>query len=99
MYDVPKADENSASEADGAADERLAKEFRQQYLDDVARRQQSKKKKKQQQQGKKGQQQSRDARPATEVLRGPKLGGSRNSRAQVRNQLLKEKKEAAAAKK
>ncbi|KAI9904927.1 hypothetical protein N3K66_001456 [Trichothecium roseum] len=94
VYDVPKTDNNSASEADGAADERLAKEFRQQYLDDVARRQQSKKKKKQSKK-----QQPQNARPATEVLRGPKLGGSRNSRAQVRNQLLKEKKEAAAAKK
>ncbi|VUC20351.1 unnamed protein product, partial [Clonostachys rosea] len=86
VYDVPEASDPSPV-ADGEADERLAEEFRRQFLDDVARRRQ------QQQQKKKKPTQA--AKPGSEdVLRGPKLGGSRNQRAAVRDILLKKEKEA-----
>ncbi|CAH0049683.1 unnamed protein product [Clonostachys solani] len=86
VYDVPEASAPSPA-ADGEADERLAEEFRRQFLDDVARRRQ------QQQQRKKKPTQA--AKPGSEdVLRGPKLGGSRNQRAAVRDILLKKEKEA-----
>ncbi|CEI64101.1 hypothetical protein FVEN_g8951 [Fusarium venenatum] len=73
----------AGADQDGAADERLAEEFRQRFLEDVAERQLRKKKATNQ-----------PARPGTEeVLKGPKLGGSRNSRAQMRDLLLKREKE------
>ncbi|KAM0353528.1 hypothetical protein ACHAPU_001540 [Fusarium lateritium] len=73
----------AGADQDGAADERLAEEFRQQFLEDVAERQLRKKKAANQ-----------AARPGTEeVLKGPKLGGSRNARAQMRDLLLKKEKE------
>ncbi|KAM0503823.1 hypothetical protein ACHAP8_003065 [Fusarium lateritium] len=73
----------AGADQDGAADERLAEEFRQRFLEDVAERQLRKKKPTNQ-----------PARPGTEeVLKGPKLGGSRNSRAQMRDLLLKREKE------
>jgi hypothetical protein len=73
----------AGADQDGAADERLAEEFRQQFLEDVAERQLRKKKAA-----------SQAARPGTEeVLKGPKLGGSRNARAQMRDLLLKKEKE------
>lgn len=70
-------------DGDGDADERLAEEFRRQFMEDVAARQ-KKKKKPAQQAGKPG---------AEEVLKGPKLGGSRNVRAAVRDMLLKKERE------
>ncbi|CAH0016166.1 unnamed protein product [Clonostachys rhizophaga] len=86
VYDVSEVSAPSPA-ADGEADERLAEEFRRQFLDDVARRRQ------QQQQRKKKPTQA--AKPGSEdVLRGPKLGGSRNQRAAVRDILLKKEKEA-----
>ncbi|KAF4999273.1 hypothetical protein FGRMN_2567 [Fusarium graminum] len=73
----------AGADQDGAADERLAEEFRQQFLEDVAERQLRKKKAA-----------TQAARPGTEeVLKGPKLGGSRNARAQMRDLLLKKEKE------
>ena len=66
---------------DGAADERLAEQFRQQFLDDMAQRRKRKKPA------------TQAAKPTEEVLKGPKLGGSRNVRAQVRDILLKKEKE------
>lgn len=83
VYEVPK-DQPPASrgtDEDGAADERLAEQFRQQFLDDVAQRRQKKKK-------------QQPTKPSEDVLRGPKLGGSRNSRAAMRDLLLKKEKEA-----
>ncbi|RGP74331.1 hypothetical protein FLONG3_6110 [Fusarium longipes] len=85
LYEPTPEQSGSAVSADqdGAADERLAEEFRQQFLEDVAERQLRKKKATNQ-----------PARPGTEeVLKGPKLGGSRNSRAQMRDFLLKKEKE------
>ncbi|KAM0564381.1 hypothetical protein ACHAPJ_000594 [Fusarium lateritium] len=84
LYEPPPEQTNSTAGADqdGAADERLAEEFRQQFLEDVAERQLRKKKA------------AQTARPGTEeVLKGPKLGGSRNVRAQMRDLLLKKEKE------
>lgn len=82
VYDVPSKPSEPEPEADGAADERLAEEFRRQFLDDVAERQLKKKKT------------AQPARPGTEdVLKGPKLGGSRNVRAAMRDMLLKKEKE------
>ncbi|RSM14043.1 hypothetical protein CEP52_001655 [Fusarium oligoseptatum] len=84
VYEMPdQANKASAAEEDGAADDRLAEEFRQQFLEDVAQRQLRKKKPTNQ-----------PARPGSEdVLKGPKLGGSRNVRAQMRDLLLKKEKE------
>ncbi|KAF5982654.1 hypothetical protein FCOIX_3589 [Fusarium coicis] len=74
---------NAVADQDGAADARLAEEFRQQFLEDVAERQLRKKKATNQ-----------STRAGTEeVLKGPKLGGSRNARAQMRDILLKKEKE------
>ncbi|KAF5638289.1 uncharacterized protein FTJAE_5390 [Fusarium tjaetaba] len=74
---------NAVADQDGAADARLAEEFRQQFLEDVAERQLRKKKATNQ-----------TTRAGTEeVLKGPKLGGSRNARAQMRDLLLKKEKE------
>ncbi|KAF4345590.1 hypothetical protein FBEOM_441 [Fusarium beomiforme] len=82
----PAPEQNSGAvgaDQDGAADERLAEEFRQQFLEDVAERQLRKKKAT-----------NPTARVgAEEVLKGPKLGGSRNARAQMRDLLLKKEKE------
>ncbi|KAJ4327095.1 hypothetical protein N0V84_002483 [Fusarium piperis] len=84
VYEMPdQASKASEAEEDGAADDRLAEEFRQQFLEDVAQRQLRKKKPT-----------SQPARPGSEdVLKGPKLGGSRNVRAQMRDLLLKKEKE------
>lgn len=84
VYEMPdKVSKTSQAEEDGAADDRLAEEFRQQFLEDVAQRQLRKKKPANQ-----------PARPGAEdVLKGPKLGGSRNVRAQMRDLLLKKEKE------
>lgn len=59
----------------------MAEEFRRQFMDDMARRQQKKKP-------------VQANKPGTEdVLKGPRLGGSRNARAAVRDVLLKKEKE------
>ncbi|KAH6998134.1 hypothetical protein BKA56DRAFT_566907 [Ilyonectria sp. MPI-CAGE-AT-0026] len=85
VYEAPAEPSPLASglDEDGAADDRLAEEFRQQFLDDVAQRQLKKKKPANQ-----------PVRPGVEdVLKGPKLGGSRNVRAAMRDLLLKKEKE------
>ncbi|KAL7936050.1 hypothetical protein V8C35DRAFT_278283 [Trichoderma chlorosporum] len=87
VYSVPSSSTPTASSAPGAdpsADDRLAEQFRQQYYDEQAMR---RKKKRPVQQQQKQQQQSGD------VLKGPKLGGSRNQRAAVRDILLQQEKE------
>ncbi|KAL6690412.1 hypothetical protein J3F84DRAFT_389270 [Trichoderma pleuroticola] len=87
VYNVPSSSTPTASSAPGAdpsADDRLAEQFRQQYYDEQAMR---RKKKRPVQQQKQQQQQSGD------VLKGPKLGGSRNLRAAVRDKLLQQEKE------
>ncbi|KAF5628239.1 hypothetical protein F25303_10485 [Fusarium sp. NRRL 25303] len=84
LHETRRQDSHTAvADQDGAADARLAEEFRQQFLEDVAERQLRKKKAT-----------TQTTRPGTEeVLKGPKLGGSRNARAQMRDLLLKKEKE------
>ncbi|KAK1967261.1 hypothetical protein LY78DRAFT_746609 [Colletotrichum sublineola] len=85
VYDVPKPLEPQY-EGDGDADDRIAEEFRREFMDAMVQRQQKKK---------------TTAPPARagarkadeEVLKGPKLGGSRNVRAAMRDLLLKKEKE------
>ncbi|KAL7909468.1 hypothetical protein GGI35DRAFT_449986 [Trichoderma velutinum] len=87
VYNVPSSSTPTASSAPGAdpsADDRLAEQFRQQYYDEQAMRRKKKRPVQQQQQK---QQQSGD------VLKGPKLGGSRNMRAAVRDILLQQEKD------
>ncbi|KAL2881544.1 hypothetical protein SGCOL_003111 [Colletotrichum sp. CLE4] len=85
VYDVPKPQEPQ-NDGDGDADDRIAEEFRREFMDAMVQRQQKKK----------------TAAPAAragarkadeEVLKGPKLGGSRNARAAMRDLLLKKEKE------
>ena len=69
------------------ADDRLAEEFRREFLDAMSERRQKKKKAP-----------LAPARPGarkedTEVLKGPKLGGSRNARSAMRDLLLKKERE------
>lgn len=96
VYQVPKTHAATATAAaassssfvpgaDPSADDRLAEQFRQQYYDEMALRRKRKRPAPTQQQ--KQQQQSAD------VLKGPKLGGSRNQRAAVRNILLQQEKD------
>ncbi|RFU76134.1 mrna splicing factor rna helicase [Trichoderma arundinaceum] len=88
VYDVPASSSipatSSAPGADPSADDRLAEQFRQQYYDEQALRRKKKRPVQQQQQQK--QQQG-------DVLKGPKLGGSRNMRAAVRDKLLQQEKD------
>ncbi|KAK4201245.1 hepatocellular carcinoma-associated antigen 59-domain-containing protein [Triangularia verruculosa] len=86
IYDVPSAGTPTVGDVgDGdeyAADDRIAEEFRRDFMDAMAQRHRKK----------------RVAQPTTkpgtsrteEVLKGPKLGGSRNARAAMREILLKE---------
>jgi hypothetical protein len=91
VYDVPNPEPTAADAqgaGDGDADERLAEEFRRQFMEDMAARRQKKRLQKQQQP------KQQPGKPGTgEVLKGPKLGGSRNSRAAVRNALLQKAKD------
>lgn len=65
---------------DEAADERIAEEFRREFMDAMAERRNQRRKAP-----------APPARPGAkqeEVLKGPKLGGSRNARAAMRDLLL-----------
>jgi hypothetical protein len=81
----PTAGPSGADEDDGAADDRIAEEFKREFMDALAERQQ--KKKPAAPPGKPG------AKKDEEVLKGPKLGGSRSQRAAMRDLLLKKEKE------
>jgi len=87
IYDVPSNQAAGAGDQEDdetAADDRIAEEFRRQFMDAMSQR-------------------NRRRRPAVnatakpkpkvnqdEILRGPKLGGSRNARAAMRDKLLRE---------
>ncbi|KAG6033716.1 hypothetical protein E4U41_006821 [Claviceps citrina] len=71
-----------------SADDRMAEEFRRRFFDEMAARRLRRKPIPPTRQ----QRELREMR-ASEVLKGPKLGGSRNHRAAVRNILLKQEKE------
>lgn len=74
---------------DGAADDRIAEEFRREFMDAMAERQQKRKKPANAPPPAKGAKGAKEE----EVLKGPKLGGSRNVRAAMRNLLLEKAKE------
>ncbi|TGJ82259.1 hypothetical protein E0Z10_g6490 [Xylaria hypoxylon] len=82
---TPPPGANTGEEEDGAADDRIAEEFRREFLDAMAERQRRKKPV--------GPPTKPGAKKEEEVLKGPKLGGSRNSRAAMRDLLLKKEKE------
>lgn len=86
VYDVPAQPSPSATPGmDEAADERIAEEFRREFMDAMSQRQQRKKPAQPARPGAKGKEE--------EVLKGPKLGGSRNSRAAMRDLLLKQEQQ------
>lgn len=81
IYDPPpQAEPNAQLDPDEAADERIAQEFRREFMDAMAQR--------------RAQRRKAPAPPPKpgakqeEILRGPKLGGSRNARAAMRDLLL-----------
>ena len=95
VYEAPGAREQQAvvsgGEAPGddlAADDRIAEEFRREFMEAMSERQQRKRAKK-----KAPAATGPGAKDESEGLRGPKLGGSRNSRAQMRELLLQKEKE------
>ncbi|KAK3330344.1 hypothetical protein B0H66DRAFT_611804 [Apodospora peruviana] len=85
VYDLPSEEPVIAGdlgEDEEAADDRIAEEFRQQFMDAMSQRHRRRRP-------------AINAKPATKVqhdeyLKGPKLGGSRNARAAMRDKLLKE---------
>ena len=89
VYDVPAKATPSpgpGADEDGAADDRVAEEFRREFLEAMSQRAQRKK----------------PPAPAPskygpkkdeEVLKGPKLGGSRNARAAMRDLLLEQERQ------
>ncbi|KAK1825784.1 hepatocellular carcinoma-associated antigen 59-domain-containing protein [Podospora conica] len=84
VYDIQpeqRAPSLGVGDDDMAADERIAEEFRREFMDAVSR---GRRKKAAPAPAKPG------ARKEEEVLKGPKLGGSRNARAAMRDLLLKE---------
>ena len=70
----------SLEDEEMAADDRIAEEFRREFMDAISQRRRRRA--------------VQPAKPSTrkeeEILRGPKLGGSRNARAAMRDLLLKE---------
>ncbi|KAL3417876.1 hypothetical protein PVAG01_10885 [Phlyctema vagabunda] len=85
IYDPPPQPEKSAND-DQAADDRIAEEFRREFMDAVSQRHRKKAAPPPPsggQPGKKGEE---------DVLKGPKLGGSRSARAAMRESLLKNAK-------
>lgn len=85
MYDSPSdqaANQSTWEEEDGAADDRIAEEFRRDFMDAMAQRN---RRRRATNAPKPGPPKNKD-----EILRGPKLGGSRNARAAMRDILLKE---------
>ncbi|KAB5580941.1 hepatocellular carcinoma-associated antigen 59-domain-containing protein [Coniochaeta sp. 2T2.1] len=85
VYDMPREPPAAAGPNldDEGADEKIAEEFRRQFMDAAMQRQQRKRP-------------ALNAKPpargavAEEVLKGPKLGGSRNQRAAMRDILLRQ---------
>ncbi|KAM3509132.1 hypothetical protein MY10362_000747 [Beauveria mimosiformis] len=86
-----KLDVYDVSDASAAAnDDTLAENFRQQYIQEVAARRQRRRPALNQPRQTQKQLAHQQAVAAGEVLKGPKLGGSRNARAAVRDALLQQ---------
>lgn len=81
-----EADANKEVDDDGAADDRIAEEFRKDFMDAMAARRQRRRKAP-------AQPPRPGAKKDDDVLKGPKLGGSRNVRAAMRDKLLAKEKE------
>lgn len=77
---IPPPTSTPGLDDDGAADDRIAEEFRREFMEAMAERQQKKKP-------------VPGVKKDEEVLKGPKLGGSRNARAAMRDMMLKKDKE------
>lgn len=92
----PPASATGANEAEpeGAADDRIAEEFRREFMDAMAQRQQKRKKPANAPPGQGPSGAGGRGAKDEEILKGPKLGGSRNVRAAMRNLLLEKAKEA-----
>ncbi|RYO77711.1 hypothetical protein DL764_010185 [Monosporascus ibericus] len=84
---TPAAGTGAEASGEGAADDRIAEEFRREFMEAMAQRQQQRRKK---QQPPASSAAKPGAKKDEDVLRGPKLGGSRNARAAMRDLLLKE---------
>ncbi|KAI2629603.1 hypothetical protein GGR54DRAFT_585731 [Hypoxylon sp. NC1633] len=96
VYETPTPPPAGPSAADGededgAADDRIAEEFRREFMDALAERQ---KKRKKPSNAPPSSNAAKGAAKNEDVLKGPKLGGSRNVRAAMRNLLLEKAKEA-----
>ncbi|KAK4158179.1 hepatocellular carcinoma-associated antigen 59-domain-containing protein [Chaetomidium leptoderma] len=84
IYDTQSeqtANPATLEDEDGAADDRIAEEFRRDFMNAMAQRN---RRRRTAQPAKPG------AKSQDEILKGPKLGGSRNARAAMRDALLKE---------
>lgn len=89
VYEAPaaaEADANKEVDDDGAADDRIAEEFRKDFMNAMAARRQRRRKAP-------AQPPRPGAKKDDDVLKGPKLGGSRNVRAAMRDKLLAKEKE------
>lgn len=85
IYDNPVQPEPSAEPGnDLAADEKIAEEFRREFMEAMSQRKQRKKP---------APAPPKPGAKVEEVLKGPKLGGSRNSRAAMRDLLLKQEQQ------
>ncbi|KAL1852041.1 hypothetical protein Daus18300_012323 [Diaporthe australafricana] len=81
VYDVPAQPEASGQPGfDEAADEKIAEQFRREFMDAMSERRQQRRKA--------APQPARPGAKQEEILKGPKLGGSRNARAAMRDLLL-----------
>ncbi|KAM3513051.1 hypothetical protein MY11210_003253 [Beauveria gryllotalpidicola] len=89
VYDVPAA-AAAVTDTNRSADDALAENFRRQYMEEVAARRQRRRPALNQPRMTQKQQAHQQAVAAGEVLKGPKLGGSRNARAAVRDALLQQ---------
>jgi hypothetical protein len=85
IYDEPAVEEQSMGD-DQAADDRIAEAFRKEFMDAVSARQRKK--------AVPAQPPSRaiGGKKEEEVMKGPKLGGSRSARAAMRETMLKSAK-------
>lgn len=86
MYDTAQQNQTldpaALEDEEGAADDRIAEEFRREFMDAMAQR--TRRRRGPTHPAKPG------AKKQEEILKGPKLGGSRNARAAMRDILLKE---------
>ncbi|KAF3017165.1 hypothetical protein E8E14_011686 [Neopestalotiopsis sp. 37M] len=81
---TPPAVATPGADEDGAADDRIAEEFKREFMEAMAERQQKRRP---------AATAKKDKKDSEDVLKGPKLGGSRNSRAAMRDLMLKKEKE------